>query len=439
MESCYVKRSGTTEGGISLSIWRRALLYGLFGFTAISGIYAFLSTLNDATRDETGAIVSEGELNVFSLELGDCLTELELEESADESEVSEISAARGTSCSESHVYEVFHQETFPDLSQSAILEVAELTCFENFENYVGVPYENSPFYVTYSFPTVDSYARGDRKVQCLLHNERETAKVGSARNSGTESGTFVKDDTSANALFEVGECIADLDINQELAFGGRNVDCSDAHIYEVFYKQSFGDLSQAEIETRAETVCQSEFEDYVGIPYKDSNFYSTYLHPTVTTYATGDRTVICLLHNEAESTIFGTARDSAVNEGSDSSQDVQGQTVFKVGDCLTELNLAELFRYGDTLVDCSNAHVYEVYYSNEFPEFSFESFESDADSICLSQFEDYVGIDYDSSSLYSTTILPSIVSYQDGDREVACLLHNEGETNTYGTARDSGA
>jgi hypothetical protein len=159
--------------------WIRNTVIGLSGLGLV-GAVVFGSNL--ATRDDTGEIIESGDIDVFSLQEGDCLEDLDFG-SEDEDGVSEVTEGIGVPCSEPHVYEVFSQLFLNGLSQKEIQETSFDECLKDFESYVGVPFEESVLYITTLFPTLESYATGDREVSCLLVTEDETPVTGSARGS----------------------------------------------------------------------------------------------------------------------------------------------------------------------------------------------------------------------------------------------------------------
>lgn len=78
-----------------------------------------------------------------------------------------------------------------------------------------------------------------------------------------------------------------------------------------------------------------------------------------------------------------------------------------------------------TLVDCDEPHDFEVFHlvDAEDGEFPGESAVNEfADVACAAAFEGYVGRDYQSSALYISYLYPTASTWQEGDREVVCLL-----------------
>ena len=161
--------------------WIRNTVIGLSGLGLVSAA-VFGSGL--ATRDEAGEITQSGDIDVFSLQVGDCLEDLDSDSGVDEDGVTWVSQGIAVPCSEPHVYEVFSQLFFNGLDRKEIEEITFDECLKDFESYVGVPFEESVFYITGLFPSLESYATGDREVTCMIFVEGEKPLKGSARGSG---------------------------------------------------------------------------------------------------------------------------------------------------------------------------------------------------------------------------------------------------------------
>ncbi len=95
------------------------------------------------------------------------------------------------------------------------------------------------------------------------------------------------------------------------------------------------------------------------------------------------------------------------------------------------------------VVDCEQPHIYEVYslFDYEGDDEAYpgsEEIRAHADEQCESDFEDFVGIDYQSSRWYITSVTPSEETWADGDREIVCTLNLEDTSEVTGSAQDSG-
>ncbi len=156
-----------------MSTIRNVMISGLAGVGIVTaGTFA----LDNTTRNDSGVIVEEGQLGVFSLEVGDCVMDFDWVQE-------EASETVGVPCSQNHLYEVFYETYLSDASLAEITESAQTICLENFQQYVGLSYEESVFEVTHLVPTQEGFEEGDQEITCLLHNPDGSLKSGSARGS----------------------------------------------------------------------------------------------------------------------------------------------------------------------------------------------------------------------------------------------------------------
>lgn len=96
-----------------------------------------------------------------------------------------------------------------------------------------------------------------------------------------------------------------------------------------------------------------------------------------------------------------------------------------------------------TVVDCEQPHIYEVFslfdYEGDGDEYpGEETIQTAADEGCDTDFEEFVGIDYQSSRWYITSVTPSEQTWADGDREIVCTLNLEDLSEVTGSAEGTG-
>jgi hypothetical protein len=150
----------------------------------------------------------EGDESVFNAEVGECFEEFEEGTSEDAPEVD---------CDEPHVVEVFHlfdvdDGDFP--GQDELTTEAQDVCQgEPFEDYVGVPYDETSIGVAYLTPTEDSWEADDREVVCLVGLGGEPVEgslEGEGPNypPGSDTGTPGDDDDDVQSQIDalVPEC-----------------------------------------------------------------------------------------------------------------------------------------------------------------------------------------------------------------------------------------
>ena len=156
------------------------LIYALIGLGVIT-----YNVSTQADRDGAGAVVSEGGIDAFTIQLGDCFDNTS---SLASEETGEVSNLPGVPCSEPHDNEVFaifdlDQPTFPGGEE--ISELSFSACLDRFESFVGVDYESSSLDIAALYPSKESWSRqGDREVVCAVHDMNFGKLTGSTKNSG---------------------------------------------------------------------------------------------------------------------------------------------------------------------------------------------------------------------------------------------------------------
>jgi hypothetical protein len=93
------------------------------------------------------------------------------------------------SCDEPHRTEVFFVQPLPDLEfpgESRMQDLVDLACTgQAFTDYVGVPYEETTLWISWSHPGSTSWAEGDRTFACFVHGaDPAMPTTGSFRDSG---------------------------------------------------------------------------------------------------------------------------------------------------------------------------------------------------------------------------------------------------------------
>lgn len=122
-------------------------------------------------------------------------------------------------------------------------------------------------------------------------------------------------------------------------------------------------------------------------------------------------------------------RDESSGEITESNDSVDVFSI-RVGDCLNTSDLA-----GETAVEsvpvvpCDEEHEDEVYYGfdttstgSEFP--GEEVLAAEADTTCIAQFADFIGLSYEESTLEYWPMYPSDASWAGDDREILCMVYD---------------
>lgn len=150
----------------------------------VFGGWYFFTSLNDADRDASGEVVSPGQLDVMTLQVGDCFNDPEELEQV----VYDVSAVP---CSELHDNEVFavapltsaFGDSYP--GEATLDEYTYEVCSGRlFDSYVGASYADSSLEVFSFSPTEESWNDGDREFVCALYRIDFGQIAGTARDSG---------------------------------------------------------------------------------------------------------------------------------------------------------------------------------------------------------------------------------------------------------------
>lgn len=98
----------------------------------------------------------------------------------------------------------------------------------------------------------------------------------------------------------------------------------------------------------------------------------------------------------------------------------------RVGDCFDDGSTFDDDVASVPGVPCSNPHDNEVYAVYEVAAATFPGagMADMAHEGCVARFQEFVGKDYESSSLDIATLYPSHESWQDNDREVVCAVYD---------------
>lgn len=133
-----------------------------------------------------------------------------------------------------------------------------------------------------------------------------------------DSGTITGAGNLSVFDVQVGDCFdAAFDPNEYTEIDEvRAIPCAEPHQYEMYtvagYPAGEAPSGPDEDYTPWETeACLGGFESYVGLDYDSSMYYISALVPTDSSWAQGDNTLMCFLHNDAESAMTGSARGAA--------------------------------------------------------------------------------------------------------------------------------
>lgn len=138
-----------------------------------------------------------------------------------------------------------------------------------------------------------------------------SSEPSSSRSSENSSPEATGTDTSAFAMF-VGQCITTPDGATATV---EEFDCNQPHTGEVFHIMNLTDAtrpSDSEMETKATDACLAAFAPYVGKDYEESSLGIVWMFPTVQTWATGDREIVCIATPDDDSTLTQSIKGSGM-------------------------------------------------------------------------------------------------------------------------------
>lgn len=147
------------------------------------------------------------------------------------------------------------------------------------------------------------------------------------------------------------------------------------------------------------------------------------------TEKTWSRTLVALALGAASLTLAGCSllgnvgNDTQAPSGEGDSTDV---FTLEVGDCLNDAGVEGEVSEVPT-VPCSEPHDSEAYASilmadGDFP--GDDVVDDQAVSDCTTEFDAFVGLDYQTSALDFAYYFPTEASWEQGDREILCLIYD---------------
>ncbi|MDA2809690.1 septum formation family protein [Nocardiopsis sp. RSe5-2] len=130
----------------------------------------------EPVEESTPPEPTEEDVAAFDIAVGDCLN--------DESIQGEVSEVPTTDCSGPHDSEVYASTISMESEwpgEQAMTDEADQFCLEEFESFIGVPYEQSAYDFSYYTPTQTAFEQFDRDIYCVVYSPGE-------QTTGTLSG-----------------------------------------------------------------------------------------------------------------------------------------------------------------------------------------------------------------------------------------------------------
>ena len=149
--------------------------WGIYIVAALG--FATYGAFTEADRDGSGAIVGEGTVDAFQVRVGDCFNDSGTSEG-------EISDVPGVPCSDPHDNEAFAviELTIDSYPEGDVMgELAQVSCLERFDAFVGRDYESSSLDFFTMYPSTESWKQDDREVVCAVYDMETNKLVGSVQ------------------------------------------------------------------------------------------------------------------------------------------------------------------------------------------------------------------------------------------------------------------
>lgn len=157
----------------------------------------------------------------------------------------------------------------------------------------------------------------DEDKDCCAPSEtptEEAASGGAGNSAGGGSSTREAEGENESVFdLQVGDCFNDDSDNDSEESEVEVIDCGEPHDNEVYFEYEIedGDFpGENTIILDAEELCVDEFENFVGIPFVESELVYFPVYPTEASWEAGDRIVYCVLYAADFSKLTGTAEGS---------------------------------------------------------------------------------------------------------------------------------
>ncbi len=155
---------------------KRLIAAGVVAVAAFGGASAFD---DNTVRDDSGSIVEAGGLGAYAIQTGDCLNVPD--------DMTLVQSLEAVPCSQPHdaeAYAAFDQTGTDWPGEEAVSEASWFGCYDRWESYVGIPWDDSELDFWVLQPTQETWEEGDdREVTCALATVDGSRLTGSMRGS----------------------------------------------------------------------------------------------------------------------------------------------------------------------------------------------------------------------------------------------------------------
>lgn len=257
---------------------------------------------NEAERDESGDVVASGAVAAADLQVGDCV----LLPEGDEYTVEELEAVPCDTAHDGEVYvrDVWAEGDYPgeEVFDEQVLE----RCDQQFEAFVGGPYDDTELDIQYFYPADEGSWEADRSVLCMVYHPDE-------RVTGTLEGAFEQHrlllEPAASSL-ALGDCVG-----APATIEWAKVPCDTPHFEEIY---SLGVLpagaypGEEAAMSAVDALCEAAYEPYVGVSWDESFLSFLPLPPTPEAWGAGDRAYACAIVSEPLAPRTGSVKGRAL-------------------------------------------------------------------------------------------------------------------------------
>lgn len=118
-------------------------------------------------------------------------------------------------------------------------------------------------------------------------------------------GSTLAEQAPADDVFSivVGDCLNDAAVEGDVVSTVPIVACTESHDSEVYASHDLDGVEfpgDAALDAALAEFCQGEaFEDFVGIPWLESELETSGFYPTESSWANGDRELLCVIRDSA--------------------------------------------------------------------------------------------------------------------------------------------
>ncbi len=152
-------------------------LLSLVSLAGVVLISAAACSRGDGGRAESGVVAAGHTVDVFSVRVGDCLSDSEAGDT--------VSEMKKLACAQPHDYEVYHTFELPAGAYpgaETVDKAADAGCTPAFETFIGKSYDDSKLSLQSLTPQEESWKeRNDREVVCMIVSGDDTPLTGSAK------------------------------------------------------------------------------------------------------------------------------------------------------------------------------------------------------------------------------------------------------------------